>query len=194
MYNYLYKYLALYKHLTIPGIGTFMVEAAGAKLDFAEKLIHPALPLIMYNMDNTTPERKLFNFLSSHLQVDEVNAIRKYNDFAASLKEELHQNGAIVLPGIGKLIRQVYNTFSFVPEQHVDSFFSAIPAERVIRKNAEHFVRVGEEEKTSTEMQEQLNIEEIYIEEVQQERWWMSAVILAAIGIAAIVLHFYSRR
>lgn len=186
MYQYLYKYFALHKKLAIPGIGTFAVENENPGIDFAEKLIYPSKQHIIYKADNTVPERKLFNFLAAHLQTDEVNAIRKFNDYAVDLKEELNANGTVILPGIGKLMMQIYNSYTFKEEERI-SFFTSLPAERVIRKNAEHFIRVGEEERTSTEMQEQLNHEH-----VKKDIWWLYALVLGIIGFAAIAYNYFA--
>ena len=60
-----------------------------------------------------------------------------------------------------------------------------VKAEKVIRKNAEHFVRVGEDEKTNTEMEELLfgNQKKTY------KSFWFIALALLLIGIVAIWYH-----
>ena len=60
-----------------------------------------------------------------------------------------------------------------------------IAAERVIRLHAEHNVRVGEDDKTTTEMHAQLAKQE-----AKKEQWWIIAIILAAVGIAAIAVYY----
>ncbi len=187
MYSYLYKYFCRYRHIALPGIGSFELEQSNARVDFTEKLIRPGIPLIVYSAANTTPNRNLFYFLSKNLGIDEVDAIRKLNDFTANLKAEIALKESVELPGIGYLRNQGSGLYRFEPERNVDIFYPQLTAERVIRKSADHLIRVGEQEKTFTEMEEQLGVVE-----TKKDRWWIPALILAAIGIVAIVIYYAS--
>ena len=67
-----------------------------------------------------------------------------------------------------------------------EKYFEPLHITQVIRENATHSVRVGEEEKTSDQMKEYLH------REVKKERWWIAAVILSVIGIGAIVYYYFA--
>ena len=79
---------------------------------------------------------------------------------------------------------------SFQPEE-MPGYFPGITAERVIRKNVTHTVRVGEQEKTSEEMQTALHHQS---PKAKKEKWWLTAAILAVIGIAAIIFYYTTYR
>jgi hypothetical protein len=57
-------------------------------------------------------------------------------------------------------------------------------AERVIRKGAEHHVRVGEQELTNTEMEERLQGAEVK----KKLSWWVAGLLLSTLGIILAVL------
>jgi len=183
MHNLLHSYLLQYKRLSIPGVGSFTVEHIPARLDFPNKTLHPPLPVIRFNTDTAAADKQLFKYLSGQFNLNETEAIRHFNDFAFDFKNDITNNGEAVLPGIGKISKAFTNAYTFQPEASLHGYFPDLKVERVIRENVEHTIRVGEDEKTSTQMQELL------AEEPRKDLWWVYAIILAAIGIGAIVYY-----
>jgi hypothetical protein len=188
MQEKLQKYFSIYKHVTIPGIGSFYVETGSAQLDFINRAIHAPLHSIKYDNENHKTDEWFFSFLSKETDQSEPDSINEFNEFSQSLKEQLESSGAIQLQGIGTVAKNGDN-YLFTPDNTVQNFFPDLVAERVIRQNAEHTVKVGEQHKTSTEMQEQL----LRKVEVKKERWWIAAIILGAAGVAAIVYYYLAK-
>lgn len=186
MYNIVKKYLALHYHLSLPGIGNFSVETVPAKINIVDRTILPSINKINFSSDNLPSEKKFYSFLSEELNVDETQAVRSFTHFVDDIKSELADKKETVLKGIGKLEQQSNDTINFYADDVV-SYFPQLVAERVVRKNTTHTVRVGEQEKSSTEMHETLLLKE---DVVYNERWWIPAVILAVIGIAAIAYYY----
>ena len=112
-----------------------------------------------------------------------MEAIRAFTDFTSRLHDNLDNYQPVYFKGIGTLIKQS-SAITFQPETMPD-YFPELVAERVIRKNIAHTVRVGEDEKTSDEMQAALNKPQA----VKKENWWIAASILGAIGVAAIIIY-----
>jgi hypothetical protein len=185
MHEYLYKYVALNQKLTIPGVGSFIAETEPAKLNFVERTVHSPLPLIKFTTDNNSSTNDFCRFLAKEIHIDEADAAEKFNEFSGELKNSLKKNGTVTLPGIGVLTMQFGNTFSFTSQENIQSFFPHLNAERVIRKNTGHNVIVGEKEKTSAQMQEEL----LHDKEIKKEKWRIYAMVLAVIGIASIVIY-----
>ncbi len=183
MYELLYKYLALYKKLALPGIGIFTVANENAKINFTEKLLHPSVPYISFSLQTQPADKNFFQFLSREMHTDEVQAVQKFNDFLFSFKNNLSSAGKVLLPGIGTLTKQFINTYSFSPETQLRSYLPDIRAERVIRKNAQHSVKVGEDEKSSVEMKELLS------HQIKKDRWRVYAIILAVAAISVILCY-----
>ena len=61
-----------------------------------------------------------------------------------------------------------------------------VQAEKVIHKDAEHSILVGDKERTNVEMNEYYSDEE---EGSAKYKWWLWAAILGAVAIGAIVLY-----
>jgi len=188
MQNLLHSYLLQYKRLSIPGVGLFTVEHVPARLDFPNKTLHPPLPVIRFSHDGIATDKQLFKYLSRQFSLNETEAIRYFNDFAFDFKNDITNNGEAILPGIGKITKTFANAYSFQPAVLLGGYFPDLKVERVIRENAEHTIRVGEDEKTSTQMHELL------AEEPKKDLWWIYALILGAVGIGVIVYYHLMKK
>lgn len=185
MRNVLYNYLILNNRLAIPGVGVFTVEQVPARLDFVNKTLLAPLSVIRFSLENiNAADRQFYQFLARTLRVDETTAIRRFNDFAFDLKNDLATTGHAELPGIGKLIKAFSNTYTFHAENMDEEFFPEISVERVIREKTSHTILVGEAEKTSDEMLEILS------DRSASNRWWIYAIILGVLGIGLITYYY----
>jgi len=186
MYQYIHKYFALHKTVSLPGIGSFTVETQPAKLDFIEKSLHAPLYHIRYNKYDKADEN-FYAFLSRETGVDETDAYGNFNNFLQQLKEQLDTDHLVMLEGIGTLTKNALG-YSFVGDETVQKYFPNATAEKIIREDAEHKVMVGETERTSTEMHEHYQSRKI-----KEDKWLLPALILGAIGVVAIVLYYLVR-
>ncbi len=184
MYNTIKKYFALHHNLALPGIGYFSVETIPAHIDYADRCVISSKKNIVFNNDKQPAEKRFYDFLSHELNIDEPQAVQTFTNFTEQLQQQLNNN-PVYFKGIGTLTKQTSNVLLFQPEVMPD-YFPALSAQRIIRKNATHTVRVGEQEKTSEEMQTAL----LQPKKIQQERWWIAAIILAVAGISAIVFYY----
>ncbi|RFM27574.1 hypothetical protein [Deminuibacter soli] len=187
MMQTLYKYLILNKKLALPGIGYFTVEHVPARLDFASKKMYPPISVIRFSGDKVQADRHFFAFVSDDLQVNEVEAIQQFNNTLLEIKKQIADNGVAVLPQIGSLRKEFSNTYSFQPAASAGDYTPEVTAERVIRHEA-HTVKVGEAERTSEEMREMLADGGS-----RKSRWWIYALILAALGGGAIAYYYLTR-
>lgn len=184
MFNAVKKFLALHHHVALPDIGNFIVETVPAQIDFTNRSITSAQNKIIFTNKKMPAEKKFYDFLACELNINEVEAIRAFTDFTSRLHNNLDNNQPVYFKGIGTLVKQS-SAITFQPET-MPEYFPELIAERVIRKNITHTVRVGEDEKTSAEMQAALNKPRT----VQDKSWWMAAGILGAIGVVAIIIYY----
>ncbi len=189
MFETLHKYLILNKKLHLPGIGVFVIDRLPAKLDFGNKIMEPPLPVIRFSLETSAADKYLYQFISRHLQLDEVSAIRQFNDLIFELKEKLTKEGTAALPGIGKLKKEFADTYTFQAAYTLKDYFPQVTAERVIRKNSEHTIRVGEDERTNTQMAAMLATEKHI-----KDKWWLYAIILTVMGIIALAYYYATKR
>lgn len=172
MYVELYQYFVLYKRLNIPGIGTFQLERKPAVSDFPNKIILPPSMSIALHHGNATPSKNFFVWLSHALKISDRDAVIRFNDFAFELKRKIGAGDKVQWDGVGTLSSGLAGEIRFESALKNTAIEAPVKAEKVIRENAEHTVRVGEEERTSVQMLEWLNQPE-----ARKNHWWAWALV-----------------
>ncbi|UEG48614.1 hypothetical protein LK994_08185 [Ferruginibacter lapsinanis] len=168
MYNIIATSLFQNKICLLPGIGALSVETLPAETDFVNSRILAPQYTIEFSTEN------------------EGNA--PFNEFSAIsqlLRNEIDHNGSAEITGVGVFSKDESGKITFEPEKVNAAFTYPVNAERVIRQNAAHAMLVGDKETTNVVMTEYFT-EEI----LQKDRWWIWAIVLGVLGIAAIVFHF----
>jgi hypothetical protein len=189
MYGALYQYLVLHKQLNIPGIGTFQVERKPADIDFIGKVVNPPAYTVALHHGNTTASKKVFSWLSDVFNISERDALSRFNDFAFELRDKVMAGDKLQWDGVGILSKGMAGEIRFDASLRGMTIGEPIPANKVIRENAQHTVRVGEDQKTSTEMMERLAPEE-----EKRSYWWAAALIIGLLALFFLAWYFSSRR
>lgn len=187
MYPLLYKYLMLHDEVCIAGVGRFYKERTPATHDFSNKIFLPPFHAVILNEEQVKADKKFFSFLSKEQGINEVEAIRQYHDFGYQLHHHLQQYNYAELPGLGTISRNEDGLLQFQQEALINNYFAATPADRIVRADAEHTIRVGETYTTNTQMQVAL---EDYEVTPAGRRWWIWALVLALMAMAAIAYYF----
>ena len=184
MYNELYQYLILHRELQLPGIGTFILERKPAEIDFANKQVLSPSYTVALHHSNATGSRKLFQWLASSFRIGESEAVVRVNDFAFEMKNTILAGNRLEWHGIGALSKGLAGEIRFEPAP-VKNYSGPLPAIKVLRENAAHVVRVGEQERTSAEMIELLQPSE------KRTNWaWVVIVILLISSVIFIGYYF----
>jgi hypothetical protein len=178
MQDTLYEYLILHKQLSLPGVGTLYLQQHPSQLDFGNKQI--TAQTYSFKLDSTTdkPSKRLIEWLSNANGISEWDAVKSINDFAFDLKKSVSSAGEMSWNNIGIFRRNDKGNFSLVTEAIKLINESPVKAEKVIREKAFHQVLVGENEKTSVEM-------EAFFTETKTSRdtSWLIALILTVLAI-----------
>ena len=185
MYEQLYQYLISHKQLAIPGVGNFLVERKSAENDFSSKKINPPAYSISFESAGKVPAANFFTWLANILQVSEEKAVNTFNQFSEELKSQISSGNIIDWKGVGVLSKGFGGDIKFKSSLSEVIIEKPVAAEKVIRQKAEHMVRVGEDQKTSTEMSEMLNQEE-----EKKSYWWAPALVAALLGFVFIGWYF----
>lgn len=180
MYKELFQYLVFHKQLSVPGIGTFLLERKPAINDFFNKRINPPAHTFAFQTTTAAPSKKFFSWLSATLHISDQDAVLRFNNFAVDIKQQISDGGIIDWKGVGVLSKGLADEIKFKPEKEI-ILEKPVTAEKIIRQNAEHMVRVGEDNKTSVEMAEMLNQPE-----EKKSFWWAYALSLALLSIIFI--------
>lgn len=185
MYEELYQYLLLHNKLPVPGIGTFLLEKFPARMEFSNKRINPPAYTISLTVETALPPSGFFKWLANSLQVGEREAVVSFNDFVFDMKKKVDNGDCINWNGVGAITRGLGGEVKFSSAVLSLSPETPVSAYKVIRENAEHLVRVGEEHKTSTEMAEMLSQSA-----VKKSYWWAFALAIALLAFVFIGWYF----
>jgi hypothetical protein len=187
MYGELHHYLVLHKQLNVPGIGTFLVERRPASFDVASQVLNPPSYSIALHHNNATPSQKIFIWLADLFGISERDASAKFNDFAFEMRNKIMAGEKLEWQGVGTLSKGMAGEIRFDPSLKGLSFGPPVPAHKVIRENAGHTVRVGEDEKTSAEMMEWL-----HPSTEKKSYWWAAALVIGLLAFVFIAWYFSS--
>jgi hypothetical protein len=113
-----------------------------------------------------------------------MDAVIRFNDFVFEMKKQVDRGGTINWRGVGTIKKGLGGEIKFQPHEPVFTE-QPVPAEKVLREKAEHTVRVGEEEKTSAEMEEMLAKPE-----ENKPYWWAHALVIGLLAIVFIGWYF----
>jgi hypothetical protein len=185
MYEALYQYFILHKQLSLPGIGTFLLEKKSAHNDFVNKQIYPPAFSVSLNSSGNPSSVNFFKWLAGALHISDHDAIIRFNDFLFDLKKQINEGSTIEWHGVGTLSKGLAGETIFAPAIN-PAVEKPVAAVKVIREKAEHMVRVGEDQKTSAEMTEMLN------KPAMIRSWqWVTAFVVGIIALLFIGWHFY---
>lgn len=124
-------------------MGTIQLVQVPAQLNVADKTIQPPTFSAELKEDATVPDHQLA-YLSAALHTDKESVRQSLNELGAALEERIqgdgfHWNGIGTIRRFGKIERDI-------------TALAPLPAERVMRQDAEHTVLVGDQHMTSSEI------------------------------------------
>ena len=185
MYAELYQYLISHNKLAVPGIGTFLVDRKPAGNDFFSKRINPPVYSISLHPVANTPSTNFFSWLGNTLHISDQDAVLQFDNFIADVKQQISNGGVIEWNGVGVLSKSLAGEIKFKPFETKLIFEKPVTAEKILRQNAEHMVRVGEDNKTSAQMVEMLKQPD-----EKKSFWWAYALSLALLGFVFLGWYF----
>lgn len=134
-------------------MGELSVKRISAVVDLpGRKVIAPST--LFQFIANTTVggKEELITWTSGKLGISQQQVERDYYQFIKNWQEALQKNKLVVWKGIGTWKLDDSNTISFHPEMNPAYEGLPVRAEKVLRENVEHQVRVGEDQRSSIEM------------------------------------------
>lgn len=178
-------YLLQKSSVSIPGLGTIYVERSPARSDFINRQLLPPSYHFRFDKYFDAPEKEFFTFLAARKKIEDYEAIKMYNEWALSLRNNIGTDQSATIEGIGTLKRDLSGEVIFEPAAAIETFNVPVNAERIIRTNAKHTMLVGDREVSNIEMSG-------YLHEAHKRKipWWVYAIILAVLATGAILFHF----
>jgi hypothetical protein len=170
MQTELSQYLILHGHLGLPELGNFSLQEQPSRVEGNQ--LFPPLTSIVFEPGSVQADKHLFEYLGYTLQADEATVIRQFQDFIHTQRDLLQSNGEWHWPGIGVLKKQETGDYTLEQDPSAGRLLQPVtlPADLVWE-------------------QEQL-FEETEPEPRSDSSWWIYAVILLLLGVAAIAYHY----
>jgi hypothetical protein len=184
MQNQIASYLFQHKTCPLPGLGTLSVLNSGAEADFTDKSIAAPKSYIEFS-DTETDASGLLNYLSATLGGSNYEVSEALDHFCDNLRNEMTAHPDVQLESIGSFFVDASGKINFKQQELPAAFTQPVFAERVIHPDAEHQILVGDKETTNTVMTELLAPKS-----EAKDRWWIWAIVLGLIVIAAVVIYF----
>jgi nucleoid DNA-binding protein len=152
----------------LPGIGNLELAYTPAQYDFGSRQIKAPRETILFIA--SSPYDNHFNEFSAISQL---------------IKDELEKNGSVEITGLGSFTKDSSGGIQFEAFPQNEDFLQPVIAEKVIHKDAEHVILVGDKETTNVVMNE------YYSEDTTEvkDRWWIWAAVLGAIAITVIAVY-----
>ena len=158
------------KQCHLPGIGSLLLITHPAQTDFV-------------NTQIKAPVQEI-KFISV---TDDENIFNEFSAISELMKRKLDEEGTVVLNGGGAFTKDDSGDIHFEALQLDDIYTPPVTAARVIRQDAEHNILVGDKETNTVAMTEYFNETPVL-----KDRWWVWAIVLGAIAIAALSFYFYT--
>jgi len=155
------------KTCRLPGIGNLELAITPAEYDFGSKQIKAPKETIL--------------FIAASLY---DNSFNEFSAISQLMRDELDRKGSVEVTGLGSFTKDGSGTIHFSAVQLNEDFYQPVSAEKVIHKDAEHSILVGNEETTNVKMNEYYS--EAEETKTSKGKWWIWAIILGAVGLAAI--------
>ncbi len=190
MNDVLYRYLTQHHQLSLPGMGTLYLERIPATSDASRGLMLSPRFSFRFDPAQNTLDAGLFPYLSSSLGLAESEVKDAFMRFAHEFSQAAQGPDGANWAGLGQFRQDDRGLIGFSP---ADAFFhrldSEVPAVRIVRTDATHPIRVGEDSYTNHEMAAHLQDREAE----QREAWWVAASVIGAIALLIIAYgHFRS--
>lgn len=180
------SYLVQKKECSLPGIGHLRIATKPAELDVANKEIFPPTDGIVFKEEEVHLRKDLVSYVSMQNKIHENDAAENINNWCQHAKNKLDAGEKIYFESVGTLQKNADgNIFFHTKNEFV--LYDVVPAERVIHKNEQHSVLVGDRETTSAAMNE------FYKEDfiVEKKPWWkIWAIVLFLLPLLILIIHF----
>jgi len=187
MQDLITSYIIQSKECKLAELGKFTRTRIHAEHDIANKQISAPFTEFLFTAREEKMSDGLIKYIADKKKIDVSEALALLKKWCAEMKAKLKNGEEILLYPLGVLKKGALGNVSFQGENNT-LFFAPVAAERVIHKNSEHAVLVGDRETTSSVMNEFYNAEET---ETKNNFWKFFAIILLLAALVLLFFYFY---
>jgi len=183
----LYRYFSLSGNVSIPGLGALSTVRIPAVVDFSNKQLFPPVQDIKFKTNNSdsTPEQSSYIARLSGMNSEGVdNALKLLGE---ELTTRLVAERKLEWMDVGTFSVSDEGEIGFTPKNATTDFFHPVHYTHVLRSDAEISIKVGEDEKTNTDM-------EVFFEDQRADavnkKWQKAAMAMVLIAALLLVSRF----
>ncbi len=185
MQSLLIKYLYQNGNCPLPSLGQLQLDYHSAEINFLEKNIAAPKPFIKLNKE-VSDTTDIVNYLAAKTNTSNLDAENNLFNFCKEIKDKVNNGESVELQQAGTFFKEASGQLVFKNDELPQSYSQPVFAEKVVHPNAEHSIRVGDNETTNTAMEAYFTDDEV----VKKDRWWIWAIALAAIALLLIGFAF----
>ena|SRR6185312_2497281 len=186
MQDLITSFIVQSKECKLPQIGKFNVVVTPSESDIANKQITAPTFKIIFSPREEKISDGLIKYVAARKKIGIAEAVTEIQNWCGSIKAKLKNGEEILLAPLGSLKKGATGNL-FVQTESSALFFEPVAAERVIRKNSEHAMLVGDKETTSSAMNQFYN--EVIAS--KNQTWKIVAFILLVIALVLLFFYFY---
>jgi nucleoid DNA-binding protein len=183
------SYLVQKRECGLPLLGSFKIRQKPAAFDVAGKKISPPGDEIFFSEAGDYLPENLIDYISLTKKISLNDAEQKLHNWCLAEKTKLDSGQKLAFDSIGSLQKNDEGNIFFQRTNGI-FFYQTLPAEKVIHKNDQHAMLVGDRETTSGAMNKFYRDDEIVA--AKKPTWKMWALILFIISLLAVCYYFYN--
>jgi hypothetical protein len=180
------RYVLRHRFCNLPHVGTLRIADGESRLSTADKIISAPIPQIEFLPGEPDPGN-LAATIAAESGVSLEEASGRLVAFCSHV-QQIFGDTRVHLPGIGEFYADAEGILRFRQHDLPAEYFPAAISNKVIRPNAVHTIKVGDDEVSSSKMQG--------IPEKQygkhSHRWILAAVLLSILAATTIVFYLNS--
>lgn len=185
----IFKYIAGNGELCLRGIGRFKLEQEAAEPDVSEQKLRPPKTVTRFSDETVQEDYLLTRYIARHYVIHEEDARKKLEAYTQNIIDEADANGKAIVSALGELQKKPADDGYMFNPQPLPAYLQPVDAERSIRQDEVHLIRVGEDEKTNVEMAGILS------ETPRRKwKWWVVPLIAGTLALAYIAYHLLAQQ
>jgi len=186
MHELVTSFLIQSKHCKLKEIGNFTLLYSPAKSDIAnKKILSPHLEIVFSPKEEKISE-DLVSYVARNKNITLSEAQYQLKQWCAETNAKLKNGEEVFLKPLG-FLKKSQSGIHFFQNINISRFFEPLPVVRVIHKNSEHQMLVGDKEVTSTAMTNFYQAGEVV---KQRNVWKIVAIVLLIVGLVFLFFYF----
>jgi hypothetical protein len=183
----LYRYFSLSGNVSIPGLGALSTVRIPAVVDFSNKQLFPPVQDTQFKTHNSYSPPDQSNYIARLSGMNYEGVDNALKSLGEELKTRLMTERKLEWMDVGTFSVSNEGEIGFTPKHATTNFFLPVHYTHVLRADAEISIKVGEDEKTNTDM-------EVFFEDQRADavnkKWQKAAMALVLIAALLLVSRF----